>query len=297
MGGGRALLGGRAKTDDGFAGDHGGLVGALRRLEGCCHFGGVVAIDAAHIPVGGGESGELIGRIRHAHFAVNGDAVVVPQHDEVVELQVARQGDGFLGNAFHQAAVAGQHIGLVIDEVIAEAGCQMALGNGKAHGIGKALAQGPGGGFNACGMAIFRVARGLGAQLPEVLEIAPASCPCSPSETAANTSNMEPWPAERMKRSRSGQWGSPASKLRNWVNSTVAKSAAPMGRPGWPELAFWTASMLSARMALAMDLCMSREGAFILGEILEAAIGLLINSSSRPVNRAFPAAYSGKLIY
>ncbi len=132
---------------------------------------GVVAIDAAHIPVGGGESGELIGRIRHAHFAVNGDAIVVPQHDEVVELQVARQGDGFLGNAFHQAAVAGQHIGLVIDEVIAEAGGQVALGNGKAHGIGKALAQGPGGGFNAGGMAIFRVARGLGAQLPEVLEL------------------------------------------------------------------------------------------------------------------------------
>ncbi len=28
-------------------------------------------------------------------------------------------------------------------------------------------------------------------------------------------------------------------------------SAMPMGMPGWPELAFWTASMLNARMALA----------------------------------------------
>ncbi len=28
-------------------------------------------------------------------------------------------------------------------------------------------------------------------------------------------------------------------------------SAMPMGAPGWPELAFWTASMDRARMALA----------------------------------------------
>jgi hypothetical protein len=28
-------------------------------------------------------------------------------------------------------------------------------------------------------------------------------------------------------------------------------SAMPIGMPGWPELAFWTASMLRARIALA----------------------------------------------
>jgi hypothetical protein len=37
------------------------------------------------------------------------------------------------------------------------------------------------------------------------------------------------------------------------VNSTVAMSAQPIGRPGWPELAFSTASMDSDRMALAMS--------------------------------------------
>ena len=39
------------------------------------------------------------------------------------------------------------------------------------------------------------------------------------------------------------------------MNSTVATSAMPMGMPGWPDLAFSTASMASARMALAMSLC------------------------------------------
>ena len=34
-------------------------------------------------------------------------------------------------------------------------------------------------------------------------------------------------------------------------HSTSAISAMPMGVPGWPELAFCTASMDSARMALA----------------------------------------------
>jgi hypothetical protein len=30
-------------------------------------------------------------------------------------------------------------------------------------------------------------------------------------------------------------------------------SAMPIGMPGWPELAFWTASIASARIALAMS--------------------------------------------
>src|SRR5690606_6460792 len=42
--------------------------------------------------------------------------------------------------------------------------------------------------------------------------------------------------------------------LRKRLNRTVATSAMPMGMPGWPELACCTASMASARMALAMSL-------------------------------------------
>ena len=37
------------------------------------------------------------------------------------------------------------------------------------------------------------------------------------------------------------------------MNSTVATSAMPIGMPGWPESAFCTASMASARMAFAMS--------------------------------------------
>ena len=42
------------------------------------------------------------------------------------------------------------------------------------------------------------------------------------------------------------------------MNSTVATSAAPIGSPGWPDFACSTASMASARMALAMRSCWVR---------------------------------------
>src|SRR5580693_123993 len=64
-----------------------------------------------------------------------------------------------------------------------------------------------------------------------------------------------------MKRSRSGQTGSPASNFRNCVNKTVAISAAPIGRPGCPLLARSTASMASARTPLAKRSCSARSGA------------------------------------
>src|SRR5690606_15957978 len=66
---------------------------------------------------------------------------------------------------------------------------------------------------------------------------------------------MEPWPAERMKRSRSAQWGLAGSNFITLVKRTVAISAQPMGRPGCPELAFSTASIDSDRIALAKSFC------------------------------------------
>src|SRR5271154_956271 len=62
--------------------------------------------------------------------------------------------------------------------------------------------------------------------------------------------SMEPWPAERTKRSRLAQLGLCGLSLRYLVQSTNAKSAQPMGRPQWPLLAFSTASTASVRIVL-----------------------------------------------
>ncbi len=47
-------------------------------------------------------------------------------------------------------------------------------------------------------------------------------------------------------------------------------SAMPIGAPGWPELAFCTASMLSARMALAIWV--------VFGEATAAAVSAMVCS-------------------
>src|SRR5450631_1464388 len=62
---------------------------------------------------------------------------------------------------------------------------------------------------------------------------------------------MEAWPFDSTKRSRSHQAGLPGLNLSTSRHSTSAMSAIPIGAPGWPELAFWTASIDKARMALA----------------------------------------------
>ena len=50
------------------------------------------------------------------HFAVDGDAVVVVERDQLAELQRAGERAGLVRDAFHQAAVAAEHVGVVIDD-------------------------------------------------------------------------------------------------------------------------------------------------------------------------------------
>src|SRR3989339_832061 len=61
---------------------------------------------------------------------------------------------------------------------------------------------------------------------------------------------MEPWPAERIKRSRFIQYGSDGLNLRNFCHKTYKMSAAPRHRPGWPDFAFSTLSAESTRTQL-----------------------------------------------
>ena len=57
----------------------------------------------------------------------------------------------------HQAAVAGDHIGVVIDEVIAETRIQHAFAESHTHGGCDSLTERTGGRFDASGMAEFRM--------------------------------------------------------------------------------------------------------------------------------------------
>src|SRR6266496_122501 len=90
-----------------------------------------------------------------------------------------------------------------------------------------------------------------------------------------------------MKRSRSGQSGASGSKRRNWVNSTVAMSAIPIGMPGWPDLACSTASIASARSAFAMRRNLGLTGGGSGGAAVVMAANLAsIASSANAVRRS-----------
>ncbi len=163
-----AFQSGRTLADTGLAGDQGRLVLLGRPGHGLLNLLVVVAIDSLDRPARGLEAGQLVSGVRQADLAVDGDLVVVPQDAQLVQLQATGQGDGFLGHAFHQAAVTGDDPGPVIDQIAAEAGSQVTLGQGEAHRVGEALTQGAGGGLDACHVAIFRVASGPGTPLAEV---------------------------------------------------------------------------------------------------------------------------------
>ncbi len=59
----------------------------------------------------------------------------------------------------------------MIDHFRAKFGAQLFFGHGKAHGIGNALPQRTGRGFDPLGMAIFRVARRDRAPLAEITDL------------------------------------------------------------------------------------------------------------------------------
>lgn len=63
--------------------------------------------------------------------------------------------------------------------------------------------------------------------------------------------NIDPCPAERMKRSRLSHFGEEGSKFRDSEKRTEPISAQPKGRPRWPEEQAWTASMARPRASAA----------------------------------------------
>ena len=171
-----ALLVRRTKTDGGLAADQGRLVHALARgLDGHLDLFGVVAVDIAnHLPAVGFEALRRVVGEPALDFTVDGDAVVVVEGDQFAQAQGAGQRADFMGNAFHHAAVAEEHVGVVVDDVVAftvELRAQHLLGDGEADGVGDALAERAGGGLDTRGVTVFRVARGTTVQLAELLEV------------------------------------------------------------------------------------------------------------------------------
>ena len=172
MGARGPLLVGRAVTDDGAASDHGGCIRPPRLFDGCRDGVRIMAVDRLHVPARGREARHLVVGHGQVRAAVDGNTVVVPQHDELAQLQVPGHGNGFVADAFHQAAVTGDDICMVIDQGVAEARVMQPFRQRHADGGGDTLPERPGRRLDPRRVAVFGMARGLGAQLAEVLQFA-----------------------------------------------------------------------------------------------------------------------------
>ncbi len=116
---------GRALADGGAADDQrrAGRVDCLACRDGRADHDRIVAVDGPdHVPAVGAEARGRVVDEPALHRAVDRDAVVVVQRDQLVQLPRAGQRAGLVADAFHQATVAEEHIGVVVDDACGPAG-------------------------------------------------------------------------------------------------------------------------------------------------------------------------------
>src|SRR5262249_51252929 len=148
-----------------------GFVGSERRLESTRDAGLIEPVAGMRIPSMRGEARFLISDVGEQNRAIDRNRIVVPDQDELVELLASRKADGFVTDAFHQAAVAANHPGAVIDQIRTEPRRKVPLRDGHAHGIGDALSKRARRGLDPARVAVFRMACGLRTELPEALDL------------------------------------------------------------------------------------------------------------------------------
>ena len=166
----------RAIADEGPAADQRRLVRIDRgRHQGGLDRLGIVAVDLGdHFPAIGLEAPRGVVGEPARDPAIDRDPVVVVDRDQLAELERAGQRAGFVRDALHQAAVAHEHVGVVVDD--REPGPVVALreqllGQRHADRVGEALAQRAGGGLDRGMLAGLRVSGRLRVQLAEALEL------------------------------------------------------------------------------------------------------------------------------
>ena len=159
-----------ALAHDALADDEGGLaLHGLGLLDGGADLGGVVAVDDLHVPT---EGAVLGGRVLiHDDLGLRGelDVVGVVEHHEVVQTQRTGDTGSALGDFLLHATVGDVGVdGFLREARVAGVGSQELGGDGGAHGVGVALAEGTGGVLDAARRVKLGVTGGRGAPLAQV---------------------------------------------------------------------------------------------------------------------------------
>ena len=122
-----------------------------------------VLAEVLHVPaVGLVALGDVLGE-RERGVALDRDVVVVPERDQLAEAEVTGQRGRLGGDALLEIAVGGDHVRVVIDDLVTvavEARGQHPLGQRQADGGRDALPERAGGRLDPGRVAVFRMARG-----------------------------------------------------------------------------------------------------------------------------------------
>ena len=81
------------------------------------------------------------------------------------------EGGGFVADPFHQAAVTGDAISVVVDQIVTKAAGHQPFRQGHADRVGQSLTQRAGGGLDTAGVAVFRMSGGAAADLAKVFQL------------------------------------------------------------------------------------------------------------------------------
>ena len=174
--GGVGLVGGAVADGGGHLDDRrlvGHGLGGFDRLGDGIHIS-VALGHVLHVPAVGLVALQHVLGEGHIGASINGDAVVVVEGNQLAQLQVTGQGGSFGGHTLLIAAVAHDHVGVVIHHGgvgLVELGRQVGFSDGQAHSVGDAGTQGAGGHFNTRGLEGFGVTGSLGAPLAELLDV------------------------------------------------------------------------------------------------------------------------------
>ena len=107
-------------------------------------------------------------------FRVDRNPVVVPESDQLGEAQRAGERACFVRDPFHQAAIAGEDVSVMIDDVMAfavELRSKHALGDRHAHCVRKALPERTRRRLDARGQTVFRMTWRFRMELTKTFEL------------------------------------------------------------------------------------------------------------------------------
>ena len=167
---------GEPPADDGLTANKGGCVAVVAgRFYSALDGAWVVPVHLGHhLPAVCTEARRRVIGVPVLHFSVDGDAIVVVQDDQLAEPQGAGQRARLVGYTLHQATVADEHVGMVVDNGVlltVELRGKHFLGDGHADRIREALTQRAGGRLDTGRVTVLRMSRGHGMQLAEIFDL------------------------------------------------------------------------------------------------------------------------------